>query len=168
MYKKILIVLFYCLILGQSNADDLMKALSDAYYKNPELNAERENILVSKEDLKISRSEFLPSITITGSKSEQTTDKLTDRTGANTSVTDVDTETQKITIEQTLFQGLGGKADLDKSKIGIDLAEANLLKKEQEIILTAAEAYSGLTLAKKKLDINKENLKPPKIQLLNT
>ena len=90
MYKKIFIVLFYCLIFNQSNADDLMKALSDAYYKNPELNAERENILVSKEDLKISRSEFLPSITITGSKSEQTTDKLTDRTGANTAITDVD------------------------------------------------------------------------------
>ncbi|MDA9744198.1 TolC family outer membrane protein [Candidatus Pelagibacter sp.] len=158
MYKKIFIILFYCSIFGQSNADDLMTALSDAYYKNPELNAERENILVSKEDLKISRSEFLPSITITGSKSEQTTDKLTDRSGNNTAITDVDTETQKIIIEQTLFQGLGGKADLDKSKIGIDLAEANLLKKEQEIILTAAEAYSGLTLAKKKLDINKENL----------
>ena len=158
MYKKIFIIFIYCIIFSQCNADDLMNALSDAYYKNPELNAERENILVSKEDLKISRSEFLPSITITGSKSDQTTDKLTDRTGANTSITDVDTETQKITIEQTLFQGLGGKADLDKSKIGIDLAEANLLKKEQEIILIAAEAYSGLTFAKKKLDINKENL----------
>ena len=158
MYKKIFIVLFYCLIFNQSNADDLMKALSDAYYKNPELNAERENILVSKEDLKISRSEFLPSITITGSKSEQTTDKLTDRSGNDATITDVDTETQKITIEQTLFQGLGGKADLDKSKIGIFLAEANLLKKEQEIILTAAEAYSGLILANKKLNINKENL----------
>ena len=100
----------------------------------------------------------MPSITITGSKSEQSTDKLTDRSGSDTAITDVDTEIQKITIEQTLFQGLGGKADLDKSKIGIDLAEANLLKKEQEIILTAAQAYSGLTFAKKKLEINKENL----------
>ena len=151
MHKKILIILFSFLIFSQSNADDLMKALSDAYYKNPELNAERENILVSKEDLKISRSEFLPSITITGSKSDQTTDKLTDRSANETAITDVNTETQKITIEQTLFKGLGGKADLDKSKIGIVLAEANLLKKEQEIILTAAEAYSGLTFAKKKV-----------------
>ena len=150
MYKKIIFVLLSnCIIAGHATANDLMRALSDAYYKNPELNAERENILVSKEDLKISRSEFLPSITITGSKSEQTTDKLTDRSGNDTSITDVDTETQKIIIEQTLFQGLGGKADLDKSKIGINLAEATLLKKEQEIILTAAEAYSGLILAKK-------------------
>ena len=159
MHRKIIfIILYYCLTISYSYANDLMKALSDAYYKNPELNAERENILVSKEDLKISRSEFLPSITITGSKSEQTTDKLTDRSGNDATITDVDTETQKITIEQTLFQGLGGKADLDKSKIGIFLAEANLLKKEQEIILTAAEAYSGLILANKKLNINKENL----------
>ena len=159
MHRKIIfIILSYCLTISYSFANDLMKALSDAYYKNPELNAERENILVSKEDLKISRSEFLPSITITGSKSEQTTDKLTDRSGNDATITDVDTETQKITIEQTLFQGLGGKADLDKSKIGILLAEANLLKKEQEIILTAAEAYSGLILANKKLNINKENL----------
>ena len=29
---------------------------------NPELNAERENIKVSKEDVKISRSQFLPSV----------------------------------------------------------------------------------------------------------
>ena len=159
MHRKIIfIILSYCLTISYSFANDLMKALSDAYYKNPELNAERENILVSKEDLKISRSEFLPSITITGSKSEQTTDKLTDRSGNDATITDVDTETQKITIEQTLFQGLGGKADLDKSKIGIFLSEANLLKKEQEIILTAAEAYSGLILANKKLNINKENL----------
>ena len=159
MHRKIIfIILYYCLNISYSYANDLMKALSDAYYKNPELNAERENILVSKEDLKISRSEFLPSITITGSKSEQTTDKLTDRSGNDATITDVDTETQKITIEQTLFQGLGGKADLDKSKIGIFLSEANLLKKEQEIILTAAEAYSGLILANKKLNINRENL----------
>ena len=101
MYKKLIfIILCSCLIFSQSNADDLMKALSDAYYKNPELNAERENILVSKEDLKISRSEFLPSITITGSKSEQSTDKLTDRSGSDTAITDVDTEIQKITIEK--------------------------------------------------------------------
>ena len=159
MHRKIIfIILSYCLTISYSYANDLMIALSDAYYKNPELNAERENILVSKEDLKISRSEFLPSITITGSKSEQTTDKLTDRSGNDATITDVDTETQKITIEQTLFQGLGGKADLDKSKIGIFLSEANLLKKEQEIILTAAEAYSGLILANKKLNINRENL----------
>ena len=43
--------MFSCLIFGQSNADDLMKALSDAYYKNHELNAERESLNISKQEL---------------------------------------------------------------------------------------------------------------------
>ena len=59
MYKKIIfLVLSYFLTISYSNANDLMKALSDAYYKNPEINAERENILISKEDVKISRVNF--------------------------------------------------------------------------------------------------------------
>ena len=98
-------------------AADFYKALQDAYLSNPELNAERENILVSEEDLKISKSEFLPSVTITGTKSEATTKKLTDRDGTDSTITDVDTETQTVTIEQTIFQGLGGKAYLEKSNL---------------------------------------------------
>ena len=60
----------------------LLQALKQAYTNNPVLNAERENIQVSKEDLNISKSEFLPTVTLSGSKSEEDTKKLTDRTGA--------------------------------------------------------------------------------------
>ena len=49
-------------------------------------------------------------------------------------------------------------ADLEKSKIGVNLAKAKLLKKEQEVILSAAEAFTGVILANKKFKINKENL----------
>ena len=131
-FRIIILILFSS--MQNLYAADFYNALQAAYLSNPELNAERENISVSEEDLKISKSEFLPSVTITGTKSEATTKKLTDRDGTNASITDVDTETQTVTIEQTIFQGLGGKADLDKSKIGINLAKAKLLKKEQEVI----------------------------------
>ena len=67
----------------------LLQALKLAYNNNPVLNAERENIQVSKEDLNISKSEFLPTVTLSGSKSEEDTKKLTDRAGANSSITDV-------------------------------------------------------------------------------
>ncbi len=155
-FRLIILILF---ILTQNlYAADFYKALQDAYLSNPELNAERKNISVSEEDLKISKSEFLPSVTITGTKSEATTKKLTDRDGTDASITDVDTETQTVTIEQKVFQGLGGKADLEKSKIGVNLAKAKLLKKEQEVILSAAEAFTGVILANKKFKINKENL----------
>ena len=136
----------------------LSKALLQAYNENPVLNAERENIQVSKEDVKISRSEFLPSVTLSGSKSQENTEKLTDGAGVNSSFTDVNPKTQSINIEQKLFQGFAGVASMQKSKIGLTLAEAKLLKTEQEVLYQAIEAYSGLIFSDEKLKINQDNV----------
>lgn len=139
-------------------AIDLKEAIIKAYRNNPELNAERENLKISEQELKVARSEFLPSITISGTKSEQDTDKLTNRSGSDASITDVNTETQKITVEQKIFQGFGGVADLQKSEIGINLALAKLLKQEQNILYETIDAFTGVLLANEKFKINKENL----------
>ena len=107
--KKIFLIVFFFISLNQQTfAITLSQALLQAYKNNPELNAERENIKISKEDLNISKSEFLPSVTLSGSQSQEDTDKLTDRSGANVSTTNVNPKTQSITIEQTLFQGFAG------------------------------------------------------------
>ncbi|MDA8537520.1 TolC family outer membrane protein, partial [Candidatus Pelagibacter bacterium] len=128
------------------------------YKNNPELNAERENIQVSKEDLNISRSEFLPTVTLSSSKSQEHTEKLTDRTGANSSIKDVDPKTQSLVIEQKLFQGFSGIANFEKNKIGLSLADAKLIKTEQEILYKAVEAYTGLIFSNEKLEINQRNI----------
>ena len=158
MTRFILILFFTIFYFENTFAVSLSEALIQAYKNNPELNAERENIKVSEEDLKISRSEFLPSITLSGSKSEEDTKKLTDRSGNNSAITDVNPKTKTITVEQKLFQGFGGVADLQKNKIGLSLAKAELLKTEQEILYKAIEAYTGLILAKEKLNINTRNV----------
>ena len=156
---RIIIILFLVTFYSKNVfAVSLSEALLQAYKNNPELNAERENIEVSKQDLKISKSEFFPSVTLSGSKSQEDTDKLTNQSGGDATITDVNTKTQSITIEQKLFQGFGGIADLEKNKIGLVLAEAKLLKTEQTILLKAIEAYTGLILAKEKLDINRRNV----------
>ncbi|WP_415320533.1 TolC family protein [Candidatus Pelagibacter sp. Uisw_092] len=156
--KKIILILFSILFLNQQVlAVTLFEALTEAYKNNTNLNAERENINISKEDLKISKSNYLPSVTISGSKSQEDTSKLTDRTGAEVAVNDVDPFTQSIKIEQTLID-LGRNADLKKNEIGISLARTKLLKKEQEVLLKAIEAYSDLILANEKLKINQSNL----------
>ena len=156
---RIIITLFLVTFYSKNVfAVSLSEALLQAYKNNPELNAERENIEVSKQDLKISKSEFLPSVTLLGSKSYEDTDKLTNQSGGNATITDVNSKTQSITVEQKLFQGFGGIADLEKSKIGLILAEAKLLKTEQIILFKAIEAYTGLILAKEKLDINRRNI----------
>jgi outer membrane protein len=157
MKKIFLILLSLSLFSQQSYAVTLSEALLQAYKNNPELNAERENISISEKDLKISKSKYLPSVTISGSKSQEDTSKLTNRAGKDVAVNNVNPLTQSITIEQTLID-LGRIADVQKNKIGINLANVKLLKKEQEILLKAIEAYSGLILASEKSQINLSNL----------
>ena len=158
MKKNIFLVLLLILINQNVFAITLSDALLQAYNNNPELNAERENIKISKEDLNISRRKFLPTVTLSGSKSEENTTKLTDRTGANSPLTDVSPKTQSINVEQKLFQGFAGVAGMQKSKIGLSLANARLLKVEQETLYKAIEAYSGLILANEKIKINQINI----------
>ena len=156
--KKTILILFSVLFLNQQVlAVTLFEALTETYKNNTDLNAERENINISEEDLKISKGNYLPTVTISGSKSQEDTSKLTNRSGVEQSVNDVDPSTQSIKIEQTLID-FGRNADVQKNQIGIRLAEVKLLKKEQEVLLKAIEAYSGLVLANKKLKINQSNL----------
>ena len=151
---SILILLF--LITGL-NAEIFTTALSKAYKNNSELNAERENINISEQELKISQGNYLPTLTLSGSKSREDTSKLTNQSGGNITINDVDPLTKSILIEQTLID-FGRGAELLKSKIGINLAKAKLLKKEQDILYKTIEAYTGLILANEKQKINKDNV----------
>jgi len=157
--KQIFIISFISFIFNTNLlAVTLSEALLEAYKNNPVLNAERENINISQENLNISKSEFLPTITITGTKSREDTTKLTNQSGGDATITDADPLTKSILIEQTLYDGKGRSADLEKSEIGIDLAKAKILKVEQEILYKAVEAYTGLIFTNKKLKINQSNI----------
>ncbi len=136
----------------------LVDALTKAYQNNTELNAERENINASKEDLNIAKGEYLPSASITGTKSKEDTNKLTNQAGGDASIDDVDPLTTSIKLEQTLID-FGRSAELNKKKIGLDLAAAKLSKAEQDILYKAIEAFTGLILANENLKINHRNLK---------
>ena len=156
--KKILLIIFgSLLIITNLNAEIFSTALKKAYNNNPELNAERESLKISEQELKISKGSYLPTVTLSGSKSEEETDKLTNRNGSNASITEVDQTVKSITVTQTLID-FGRGAELAKSKIGIDLAKAKLLKKEQDILYKSIEAYTGLIAANEKLKINKSNV----------
>ena len=157
MKKFLIIILSNLFIISNLSAETFTAALKKAYKNNSELNAERENISISEQELKISMSSYFPTITLEGSKSQDETDKLTNRNGSNATITDVDTETKSISVTQTLFD-FGRGADLSKSKIGINLAKAKLLKKEQDILYKTVAAYTGLISANEKLEINRANV----------
>ena len=157
MKNIIILLLLIILNINHVQAVTLKEALNQAFINNLELNAERENLKISKEELKISKSNYLPSFVLSGSKSREETSKLTNRDGSNATITNVDPEIKTFKVEQTLVD-FGRSADYEKNKIGIDIADAKLLKKEQEILYKAIEAYSGLVLANKKLTINQRNI----------
>ena len=156
---KVFLKIFIIIIFSTSSvlAETFDKALKRAFETNPELNAERESINISEQELKVSKSSYLPTITLEGTESEENTDKLTNRNGSNATITDVDPSTRSIKITQTLVD-LGRGAELAKSKIGIELAKAKLLKKEQEILYRTADVYTSLVVAIEKFEINKSNV----------
>ena len=157
MKKFLIIILSYLFLYTNANAETFKEALKKAYSNNPELNAERESLNISKHELNISKSSYLPTVTLSGSKSEEEINKLTNRDGSNASITNVDPSVQSITITQTLID-FGRGAELKKSKIGIELAKTKYLKKEQDILYKSIEAYTGLINANEKLKINKSNV----------
>ena len=157
MKKFLLIVISSLLVTVNLNAESFSIALSKAYKNNSELNAERENIIISEQELKISQGNYLPTVTLSGSKSQEDTNKLTNQSGGNATVKDVDPFTRSISISQTLIN-FGRGAELSKSRIGLDLSKAKLLKKEQDILFKSTEAYTGLVLANEKLKINRDNV----------
>ena len=156
--KKIFITLFCILcLISKVNAETFTQALKKAYEDNSELNAERESINISEQELKVSRSAYLPTITLSGTQSEESTEKLTKQSGGDARLDDVDPTEQSITITQTLID-FGRRAELEKSKIGLDLSKAKLLKKEQDILYKSIEAYTGLIAANEKFKINQSNV----------
>ena len=156
--KKILSVLIYIFLLtSNSFAVTLYEALNDTYKNNTQLNAERENIKASEEDINISRADYMPSLSLTGSKSFENTNKLTNQSGGNASITDVDPLTTSIKLEQSLLD-YGRDISHQKNIVGLELARAKLSKKEQDVIYSAIETFTGLILAREKLEINRRNL----------
>ena len=157
MIRILFIITSFIFLLNNANAETFSAALKKAYNDNNELNAERESLNISEQELKISMSSYLPSVTLSGSKSSEDTNKLTNQNGTDATISDVAPTVQSLTITQTLVD-FGRGAELSKSKIGIELAKAKLLKKEQEILYKSIEAYTGLISANEKLKINKSNV----------
>ena len=157
--KKISLIAFCLLVfILPVNAATLSDALRQTYQNNLELKAERKNLEVQKEVLNISKSDFFPTLTLSGTKSFEDTNKLTNQDGTDASITNTNPMTSSIKLEQTLLDGSERGTKYEKSKLGLNLSEAQLIKKEQDVFMKAIEAYTGLILAYEKLSINEENV----------
>ena len=157
MKKIFIIVIASILYFSNAFAVTLLDALNQTYKNNIQLNAERENIKASEEDVNIAKADYKPSLTLSGSKSIEDTNKLTNQSGGNATINDVDPLTTSIKLEQTLLD-YGRNLTLQKNITALDLAKAQLVKKEQDILHNAIYAYTNLILARETLEINSKNL----------
>ena len=156
--KFFLIFLIIVFKFNNILAQELIFFLVSAYKNNPQLKAERENLKAKKENINISRSEFLPSISLSGSiESSQSTNR-TDNTGAGLSDTNQDKETQTISVDQKIFQGFEGYNSLKKSQLEFNRANFVLKNAEQETIYNAADSYFDLIYKTKNKKFNLANV----------
>ena len=157
--KKIFIIFSSIFIFCNLQAEDNLKFYINKSLKNNfQLNAERKSLESVKQSKNISRSEFLPSITISGDQSSSTSTNRKNQSGASLMDTNLDSESKTFSVEQKIFSGFKGLNTFKKSELETQKAELFLKKAEQQAILDTASAYFDLIFKSKNDIFNLSNV----------
>ena len=157
--KKYLIIIFLLFSFSDLYAQENLKFyIQKALENNLKLNAERKNFESSKQSKNISRSEFLPSITLSGDQSSVTSSNRVNQSGVSLSDTNLDTENKKISVDQKIFSGFKGLNTFKKSELETKKANLSLKKTEQQTILDTSSAYFDLIFKLKNRKFNSSNV----------
>ena len=151
----ILFLLFPNNLLAQDNLNFYIKK---ALANNLQLNAERKNFESAKQNKNISRSDFLPSITLSGDQTSTTSTNRTNQSGTSLADSNSDLESKKILVEQKIFSGFKGLNTFKKSDLETQKANLSLKKVEQQTILDTASAYFDLIFKSKNEEFNSSNV----------
>ena len=153
--KKIIIYLSVLMIFTNLQAqDDLKFYIEQALKNNLRLNAERKNLDSVKQDSNISRSEFLPSITLSGDQTSSTSTNRTNQNGVSLKDSNSDSESKTFSVEQKIFSGFKGFNTFKKSDLKNRKAELSLQKVKQQTILDSASTYFDLIFKSKNESFN--------------
>ena len=156
MIKYLIVLLFF---FNYVNAENHLQFFVDSALKNNlKLNAERKNQKSIKQNINISRSEFLPSISLSGDQSSSQSTNKTNQSGSNLSDSNLDTETKTVSIDQKIFQGFKGYNTLKKSELELQRANFKLKQTEQQTILDTISAYFDLIFKTKNEEFNVSNV----------
>jgi outer membrane protein len=158
---KMKLIVFIILFIFNTNlifATEILTYLESAYKNNPILNAERENYKAIKENINISRSEFLPSVSISGIQSSQQDSNRANQAGVSLPDKSNTSTTQSVSIDQKIFQGFQGYNSIKKSQLESKKAALKLKDIEQIILLQSANVYYDLVYKIKNTKFNLANI----------
>ena len=157
--KNFFIIIFLLFFATNLQGQDNLKFFIEKALKNNlQLNAERKNFESAKQSKNISRSEFLPSITISGDQTSTTSTNRTNQSGTSLTDSNSDSESKKISVEQKIFSGFKGLNTFKKSELETQKANLSLKKAEQQTILDTAAAYFDLIFKSKNEKFNISNV----------
>ena len=157
--KKYIFIIYSIFFLSFLSAQDNLKFyVEKALSNNLQLNAERKTFESAKQSKNISRSEFLPSITLSGDQSSTTSTNRTNQSGAILSDSNLDSESKKISVDQKIFSGFKGLNTFKKSELEVKKANLSLKKVEQQTILDTTSAYFDLIFKSKNEKFNSLNV----------
>jgi outer membrane protein len=156
--KKTIILLITLLFSNSLQAQDNIKFyIEKALKNNLKLNAERKNFESAKQSKNISRSEFLPSITLSGDQNSSTSTNRTDQSGNSLTDTNSNSESKTFSVEQKIFSGFKGLNTFKKSQLETQKAELSLRRAEQETILESVFAFFDLIFKSENEKFNLSN-----------
>ena len=156
--KKIILILNFLIISNLGAEENFKYFLNKALENNLQLNAERKSLEAAKQNKIISRSEFLPSITISGNQTSTTSTNRSNQSGTNLSDTNIDSENKTLSLEQKIFSGFKGINTFKKTELETQKASLELKQVEQKTILDTASAYFDLIFKSKNENINIANV----------
>jgi len=157
--KKFFTSIFLLFFTINLQAEENLKFFVEkALENNLQLNAERKNFESAKQSKNISRSEFLPSVTLSGDQSSTTSTNRINQSGTSLSDSNSDTESKKISVEQKIFSGFKGLNTFKKSELETQKANLSLKKVEQQTILDTTSAYFDLIFKSKNESFNISNV----------
>ena len=151
----ILILSFFNIAVAEYH---LQFFVDSALKNNLKLNAERKNQKSIKQNINISRSEYLPSISLSGDQSSSQSTNRTNQSGSSLADTNLDTETTTVSIDQKIFQGFKGYNSLKKSELEVKQADLKLKQTEQQTILDTISAYFDFIFKTKNEEFNLSNV----------
>ena len=157
--KKYIFIIYLLFSSSYLQAQDNLKFyVQKALSNNLQLNAERKNFESAKQSKNISRSEFLPSITLSKDQTSTTSTNRTNQSGAGLADSNSDLESKKISVEQKIFSGFKGFNTFKKSELETQKANLSLKKAKQQTILDTATGYFDLIFKSNNEEFNLSNV----------
>jgi outer membrane protein len=149
-----------------ASADTLENALAYTYETNPDIAAARAQLRSTDEEVPQALSNWRPNVEINGSYGFRKRQRDFD-TGVQIENTD-QPQTLSLDVSQNLFRGFRTVSATDQARNLVAAGRANLITREQTVLLQAVKAYMNVLRDRAILDLRRNNVRVLRQQLQAT